>query len=297
MFTDEFINWESGQQNNYTRIAGVDDQIIYFDADSNFDQPNAIKIYLNPNLPNASVLNRGFRFVIPTFGYRIFGNTSGGGPRPLRIWQQGTGITTTLLAQFDTGRIPPMLMEFFWDPAFSGGKYRSAKYSLDTSLGDIDNGSGYLSDDQILGQSFSSHKKYAFLYGGNESPVFGGSSTIIPRNALIFADEAILIGTGNLTTTDANALMSFGLIPIGDLPLTFVNLIPNVPYSSIDSGISDSSQVLFKPKPMSDYGYSNTSYSNGKGFILKSDSGIGIIRTCSRSVINVTQRCIQRILG
>jgi len=279
MFTDEFINWESGQQNNYTRTAGVDDQIIYFDADSNFDQPNAIKIYLNPNLPNASVLNRGFRFVIPTFGYRIFGNTSGGGPRPLEIWQQGTGIETTLLAEFDTGRIPPMVMEFFWDPVVK--KYRSAKYSLDTSLGDLDNGSGARSDDQILGQSFLGPKKYAFLYGGNGSPVFAGSSTIIPRNALIFADEAILIGTGNLTTTNANALMSFGLIPIGDLPLTFVNLIPNVPYSSIDPGISDSSEVLFKSKPMSDYGYSNASYSNGKGFILKSDSGIGIIRTAS----------------
>jgi hypothetical protein len=279
MFTDEFINWESGQQNNYTRIAGVDDQIIYFDADSNFDQPNAIKIYLNPNLPNASVLNRGFRFVIPTFGYRIFGNTSGGGPRPLEIWQQGIGITTTLLAEFDTGRIPPMVMEFFWDPVVK--KYRSAKYSLDTSLGDIDNGSGARSDNQILGQSFSSHKKYAFFYGGNLSPAFSGSSTIIPRNAVIFADEAILIGTGNLTTTDPNALMSFGLIPIGDLPGSFVDLIPNVPYSSIDSGISNSAEVLFKPKPISDYGYSNASYSNGKGFILKSDSGIGIIRTAS----------------
>jgi hypothetical protein len=281
MFTDEFINWELGQQSNYTRVAGVDDQIIYFDSDSTFDYPNDINIYLNPNLPNASVLNRGFRLVIPTFGYRIYGNTSGGGPRPLRVYQTGSGVTTTLLAQFDTGRIPPMVMEFFWDPAFSGGKYRTAKYSLDTSLGDKDNGSGFLSDTQILGQSFSSHKKYAFLYGGNGSPAIAGSTTIIPRNAVIFADESILIGTGNLTTSNANSLMSFGLIPIGDLPQTFVDLIPNVPYSSIDPGIANSAEVLFKPKPMSDYGYGDAAYSNGKGFITKSDSGIGIIRTAS----------------
>ena len=281
MFTDEFRNWDLQQQSNYTRVAGVDDQIIYFDVDSTFDYPNAININLNPNLSDPSVLNRGFKFIIPTFGYRIYGNTAGAGPRPLRIFQSGPGVTTDLLAQFDTGRIPPMIIEFFWDPNFNGGKYRSAKYSLDTSLGDKDNGSGFLSDTQILGQSFSSHKKYAFLYGGNGSPSMAGSTTIIPRNSIIFSDEAILIGTGNLVTSNPNALLSFGLIPIGDLPQSFVDLIPNVPYSSIDPDIPNSSQVFFKAKPMSDYGYGDVNYSNGKGFIAKSDSGIGIIRTAS----------------
>ena len=173
------------------------------------------------------------------------------------------------------------MIEFFWDPNFNGGKYRSAKYSLDTSLGDKDNESGFLSDTQILGQSFSSHKKYAFLYGGNGSPSMAGSTTIIPRNSIIFSDEAILIGTGNLVTSNPNALLSFGLIPIGDLPQSFVDLIPNVPYSSIDPDIPNSSQVFFKAKPMSEYGYGDANYSNGKGFIAKSDSGIGIIRTAS----------------
>ena len=283
MFTDQFLDWKDDQQNNYTRVAGVDDQIIYYDIDSSFDYPESIKIYLNPNLADATVLNRGFKFVIPTFGYRIYG-TTGGTNKYIQIIQAGPGVTTATLAQIDVGRVPPMILEFFWDPQFDSGKYRSVKYTLDTSLGDRGINGGNGPDFQIQGQSFSSHKKYAFWYGGYQTSMVGVNSGFIPRNAIVFPDEAILIGTGILGTDPAsqtNAKMSFGLTTIGDGQNVFTPLLPNIPFSSIDPDVSDSGDVFFKSRGITQYGYYSNNVSSGRGFILKSDSAIGAIRLAS----------------
>jgi hypothetical protein len=185
-----------------------------------------------------------------------------------------------------------MIIEFLWDKDFNNGggnpdgRYRMVKHALDYGFGDADISSGPALSTNKIGQDFFTHRKYAFWYGGNNLSGYVGSTTIFPRNSVIFPNEAILIGTGDLGTTTPAATMSFGLDTPNDSASVFSGLTPNVAFTTIDPNVNDASEVFFYAKPMSEYGYGASGtgdpiYDNGAGFIQRGDTQIGIIKLAS----------------
>ena len=261
----ETIEWEDEQTIDYTKKSGIDDPVIFFDSSNNsFDSPSSITVTLDPNLSYTSsdVGKRNWKMIFPSIQRVEDGNT-------WIVKQGGSGVTSVNLVEYKAGRVTPHVLEFWWDPNFSGGRYRIAKYELEEAENDA------TTVDPAIGLNFYSKIKFAGqIWGGTSYGNFGGS-TIIPAGAIIYVKDVIILNQGTITPTGAT--ITIGLSTVNNGGSLGSSLTTSTPLS--DFGVpSNNSLAIFKnSRPASYYNSGSGGVGNANMFFV--DNTIGAVRT------------------
>ena len=261
----ETIEWEDEQTIDYTKKSGIDDPVIFFDSSNNsFDSPSSITVTLDPNLSYTSsdVGKRNWKMIFPSIQRVEDGNT-------WIVKQGGSGVTSVNLVEYKAGRVTPHVLEFWWDPNFSGGRYRIAKYELEEAENDA------TTVDPAIGLNFYSKIKFAGQIWGGASYGNSGGSTIIPAGAIIYVKDVIILNQGTITPTGAT--ITIGLSKVSNAGSLGSSLTTSTPLS--DFGVpSNNSLAIFKnSRPASYYNSGSGGVGNANMFFV--DNTIGAVRT------------------
>jgi hypothetical protein len=275
----ETIKWQNDQTINYTKKSGIDDPVIFFDSSNNsFDSPSSITVTLDPNLSYTSsdVGKRNWKMIFPNIQRVADGNT-------WIVKQGGSGVTSINLVEYKAGRVTPHVLEFWWDPKFTGstfnGRYRIAKYELEEAENDA------TTVDPAIGLNFYSKIKFAGQIWGGTSYGGDGGSTIIPAGAIIYVKDVIILNQGTITPTGTTIGIGLSEVdnsgsPIGAALTTSASLT--------DFGVqSNDSRLIFKnPRPASYYNSGSGGVGNANMFFV--DNTIGAVRTSVPVMITLT---------
>lgn len=270
----ETIEWQNDQTVDYTKKSGIDDPVIFFDSSNNsFDSPSSITVTLDPNLSYTSsdVGKRNWKMIFPNIQRVEDGNT-------WIVKQGGSGVTSVNLVEYKAGRVTPHVLEFWWDPNFSGGRYRIAKYELEEAENDA------TTVDPAIGLNFYSKIKFAGQIWGGASYGNSGGSTIIPAGAIIYVKDVIILNQGTITPTGTT--IGIGLSEVDNSGSIGTALTTSA--SLTDFGVqSNDSRLIFKnPRPASYYNSGSGGVGNANMFFV--DNTIGAVRTSVPVMITLT---------
>lgn len=261
----ETIEWQNDQTVDYTKKSGIDDPVIFFDSSNNsFDSPSSITVTLDPNLSYTSsdFGKRNWKMIFPSIQRVEDGNT-------WVVKQGGSGVTSVNLVEYKAGRVTPHVLEFWWDPNFSGGRYRIAKYELEEAENDA------TTVDPAIGLNFYSKIKFAGQIWGGASYGNSGGSTIIPAGAIIYVKDVIILNQGTITPTGAT--ITIGLSTVNNGGSLGSSLTTSTPLSDFGVPSNDSLAIFKNPRLASYYNSGSGGVGNANMFFV--DNTIGAVRT------------------